>query len=259
MHVTLIPIRAQIISQCPLSERHSLGVMEFVSQCRTYDVGVTDSLRVAVRGDLHRASRRHEVPQSPEEEVHEILMTPPHKWVAIEEAPHRASMWEIVIHGSELLLHVQEALVDANSCAIHVVQHLCTKILEQLDRVFDLLVPFFQGVQLFKRSGNDLSNIPKSFSMLCKLQRERQIRIPDHECITCGVKELQSVEPADSGWARLVWCRARHKFVWVRPRVFGHLDQIIDVAFTFHVVVHDITQIFVHKLAQFPFFWLTET
>mmetsp|Transcript_43291 Transcript_43291/g.119722 ORF Transcript_43291/g.119722 Transcript_43291/m.119722 type:complete len:231 (+) Transcript_43291:145-837(+) len=139
--VTTITIRTSVPVQGPLQKGHCLDVHKFVLPGGVHDVRISHANSALVRGHLHEPSWLHEGAEGPEEESHEVFVTPIDHGMAIEEPLDGAGVWEVVINSTQGAINFLEALVDCDARAIHAMVDLRIMLLEGLNALVNLLVP----------------------------------------------------------------------------------------------------------------------
>lgn len=147
--ISPIPIRPMVVPQAPLEKWHRLDVKELTVLCSAQDIGKPNSCGIGVGGNFHHATGLHETSQGPEEEVHQVLMSPSHKRVAIEKALHHSGMWKVVVDCPKAVLHSLETRIDSKPGAIHIVQDFCMPVLKLLDSALNLGIAFTQDFVQF--------------------------------------------------------------------------------------------------------------
>mmetsp|Transcript_111040 Transcript_111040/g.313150 ORF Transcript_111040/g.313150 Transcript_111040/m.313150 type:complete len:229 (+) Transcript_111040:307-993(+) len=188
--VTTVTIGTTVSPQLPLQKGNGLDVNELAHRRSLHDVPVAHARGVAVGGDLHQAALLDEAAQRTEEETHQILVTPTHERVAIEETLDHSSVREVVIHGAEPCLHAKEARVHSQASAIHVVHHFSLEVVQLLDGGIDFGVPLSQDLKGLEGGRHSATRMTQGLPVLREQQRESEVGIAANQRIGTGVDEL---------------------------------------------------------------------
>mmetsp|Transcript_80002 Transcript_80002/g.235304 ORF Transcript_80002/g.235304 Transcript_80002/m.235304 type:complete len:253 (-) Transcript_80002:636-1394(-) len=232
----------------PFEKGHCLHVCELVLNGRPHDVGVAHSHSRRVRGDLHRAARLHEGPQSSEEQTHEVLVSPIDYGMAVEEALDGAGVREVVVDGAQRVLHALEARVDRDAGAVHPVVDLRVVFLQGLDALVDLLVALPQRLYLLESRGDDAAYVTECLSVRRKVQAEGEVGVAKDSTVCQGVDELETIEAPQGAGSWVLWNSIDSgALLWLMLGSVGY--EVIQWYCTVKLG-HHVTKVFVSEASQ---------